>query len=194
VRRAELLDATDRMIRGARPDASMTAIAAEAGVTKPILYRHFGGKDGLYAALAERYTTPLLAAVRAAMGGSTDPGGGVRATIDAYLAFIEDDPQVYRFLMQYAGRAEPGDRSAVPATIRRLGEEVGAVLREQRGISVATAEALGHGIVGMVHVAGDWWLADGRMSRAQLADRLARLLLGGLAGLDAAARSDRSTP
>jgi AcrR family transcriptional regulator len=186
-RRAELLDAADRVIREAGPAASMSAIAAEAGITKPILYRHFGDKGGLYAALAERYTAPLLTAVRAAMGATTDPAVRVRETIDAYLAFIEQHQQLYRFLMQHAVSAEPQAQSAVSATIRRLGEEIGTILREQRGLhgtGALLADAVGHGIVGMVHVAGDWWLEDQRLDRGQLAEQLAAVLLRGLEGLE----------
>src|SRR5512135_2304476 len=58
-RRRQLLAAADRVVRRRGPDASMDEIAAEAGVTKPILYRHFGDKDGLYAALTERYLRML---------------------------------------------------------------------------------------------------------------------------------------
>jgi len=55
-RRRELLEAADRVVLRDGPQASMNAIAAEAGITKPILYRHFGDKNGLYAALAARLT------------------------------------------------------------------------------------------------------------------------------------------
>lgn len=45
-RRRELLEAAERIVLRDGPDASMNAIAAEAGITKPILYRHFGDKGG----------------------------------------------------------------------------------------------------------------------------------------------------
>ena len=66
-RREALLDAADRIVRRDGPVASMATIAAEAGITKPILYRHFGDKSGLYAALADRYTGRLLDDLRAAL-------------------------------------------------------------------------------------------------------------------------------
>ena len=59
-RRRELLEAADRVVLRDGPEASMNAIAAEAGITKPILYRHFGDKSGLYRALAKRHTDALL--------------------------------------------------------------------------------------------------------------------------------------
>ena len=58
-RRAELLDAAERAIRRVGPKASMDEIAAEAGITKPILYSHFGDKAGLVTARAERVATQL---------------------------------------------------------------------------------------------------------------------------------------
>ena len=53
-RRAELLGAAERAIRRIGPHASMDEIAAEAGITKPILYSHFGDKAGLVTALSGR--------------------------------------------------------------------------------------------------------------------------------------------
>src|SRR5438874_6866027 len=99
---AQLLDAADRVVRREGSAASMNLIAAEAGITKPILYRHFGDKGGLYRALAARHIDRLLARLRAALltrGGLT---ARTRATVDAYLAAVEEQPQVYRFLMERA--------------------------------------------------------------------------------------------
>jgi AcrR family transcriptional regulator len=181
-RRVELLDAADRVIRREGPGASMTAIAAEAGITKPILYRHFGDKGGMYQALADRYIEPLVAAVRSVMSEGDDPVARVRATIDAYLGFIEQNRPVYRFLMQRAQREDPVAGTAVATTIRRLGGEVGDALGRTWGLDdePARARTLGHAIVGMVHVAGDWWLSDASLSRAELADHLTDLVLHGL--------------
>src|SRR5690242_8097971 len=98
-RRSELLDAADRVVRRDGPRASMNTIAAEAGITKPILYRHFGDKNGLYRALAERHTAGLLEAVRAALALPLERRDRVEAVIDTYLSAIEARPQVYRFLV-----------------------------------------------------------------------------------------------
>ena len=58
-RREELLDAADRLVRNGTVEMSMDEVASEAGITKPVLYRHFGDKDGLYEALAQRYVDEL---------------------------------------------------------------------------------------------------------------------------------------
>lgn len=190
-RRRELLEAADRVVLRDGPQASMNAIAAEAGITKPILYRHFGDKGGLYRALAKRHTDALLSALRAALDAPADRRARVESTLDTYLAAIEARPQVYRFLMH------PSDGDAAPSPemgfdvgrhsaplLRRLGEELGQVIAERVDLgpdSEQTARIWGHGIVGMMHAAGDWWLGDRPCSRERLVRSLADLLWGRLA-------------
>ncbi|MGK5629622.1 TetR family transcriptional regulator [Streptomyces sp. URMC 123] len=190
-RRRELLEAADRVVLRDGPGASMNAIAAEAGITKPILYRHFGDKGGLYRALAVRHTDALLEGLRAALDAPADRRDRVEATLDTYLAAIEARPQVYRFLMH---PAEDGDatgaeggfdvgRHSAPL-LRRLGEELAKVIAERVDLGPGgeePARAWGHGIVGMMHAAGDWWLRERPCSRAQLVRALADLLWGRLA-------------
>ena len=198
-RREELLEAADRVVLREGPGASMNAIAAEAGITKPILYRHFGDKGGLYRALAVRHTDALLAALRDALDAPTERRERVEATLDTYLAAIEARPQVYRFLMHPAespsGSAGTGGAAGVEADrefdvgqhtaplLRRLGEELATVIGERVDLGPEgeeVARVWGHGIVGMMHAAGDWWLRDRPCSREQLVRHLTDLLWGRL--------------
>ncbi|MFI9649527.1 TetR family transcriptional regulator [Streptomyces sp. NPDC052040] len=188
-RRRELLEAADRVVLRDGPGASMNAIAAEAGITKPILYRHFGDKGGLYAALAKRHTDALLASLRAALDAPAERRERVEATLDTYLAAIEARPQVYRFLMHPAEGGSPSDhgfdtgRHSIPV-LRRMGEELAQVIEERLDLGPGThqlARVWGHGIVGMMHAAGDWWLGERPCSRAELVRILADLLWGRLA-------------
>jgi AcrR family transcriptional regulator len=186
-RRAELLEAADRVVLRDGPGASMNAIAAEAGITKPILYRHFGDKGGLYRALAVRHTDALLAALRAALDAPADRRSRVENTLDTYLSAIEARPQVYRFLMHPAEDGGPGGfdvgRHTAPL-LRRLGEELATVIAERVDLGpegTTQARAWGHGIVGMMHAAGDWWLRERPFPRAQLVRHLTDLLWGRLA-------------
>ncbi|MFI0980392.1 TetR family transcriptional regulator [Streptomyces sp. NPDC021093] len=190
-RRRELLEAADRVVLRDGPQASMNAIAAEAGITKPILYRHFGDKGGLYRALAKRHTDALLDALRSALDAPAERRERVERTLDTYLAAIEARPQVYRFLMH------PAEDSATPQPeqgfdvgrhsaplLRRMGEELAEVIAERVDLgpnSEQLARVWGHGIVGMMHAAGDWWLGERPCSRAELVSSLADLLWGRLA-------------
>ncbi|KIF66413.1 TetR family transcriptional regulator [Streptomyces sp. AcH 505] len=191
-RRRQLLEAADRVVLRDGPQASMNAIAAEAGITKPILYRHFGDKGGLYRALAKRHTDALLDALRAALDAPAERRQRVEATLDTYLYAIEARPQVYRFLMHPAEDAQPTEagfdvgRHSAPL-LRRLGEELATVIEERVDLgpdSQQLARVWGHGIVGMMHAAGDWWLGERPCSREQLVRTLADMLWGRLASVD----------
>src|SRR3954453_16856061 len=83
-KRDELLDAADRVVQREGSAASMNLIAAAAGITKPILFRHFGDKVGLYRALADRHIDALLGRLRAALATRGGLEGRTRAIVDAY--------------------------------------------------------------------------------------------------------------
>ena len=185
-RRAGLLEAADRAVRRDGPLVSMSAIAAEAGVTKPILYKHFGDKGGLYRAIAESYVRTLMDRLRATLATSGSPRGRITATIEAYLEFVESEPQMYRFLMHRAVGEHPEAQETVARFVRDVAREVTVILRDELrrfGADTGGAEAWAHGIVGMVQLAGDWWLENRTMSRRRLVAYLDDLLWLGFAGL-----------
>ncbi|MFI9045801.1 TetR family transcriptional regulator [Streptomyces sp. NPDC053427] len=188
-RRRELLEAAERIVLRDGPEASMNAIAAEAGITKPILYRHFGDKGGLYRALAVRHTDALLDNLRTALDAPVLRRDRVEATLDAYLVAIETRPQVYRFLMHPSDEHSQGEsgfdvgRHSAPL-LRRLGEELAKVIADRLELGPEgeeRARVWGHGIVGMMHAAGDWWLRERPCSREKLVQHLTDLLWGQLA-------------
>ncbi|MDH2426243.1 TetR/AcrR family transcriptional regulator [Sphaerisporangium sp. TRM90804] len=180
-RRRALLDAADRVIRREGPQASMAAIAAEAGVTKPILYRHFGDKSGLYQALADRHLRTVIRQLRSAFAGT---GAGLRTrtetTIETYLDMISANHNLYRFLFHRA--AEDGrTRSQLAAIVRGLGEELGQVIAADGTVAdPVRAQVLGHAFVGMVHTTGDWWLDHPEVDRRRVVDDLACAVVAAL--------------
>jgi AcrR family transcriptional regulator len=180
-RRAELLDAAARVIREHGSDVSMAAIAAAAGITKPILYRHFGDKGGLFRALAERQTDELMSGIREAILAPGTPRERTEAAIDAYLAAIEKRPAVYRFVVGRAVAEEPSVAGSVAGFMERLAAELADVIRADLQLPPTRARVWAHGIVGMVHAAGDWWLGGQHISRQRLVHELTDLLFGGLA-------------
>jgi AcrR family transcriptional regulator len=178
-RRSQLLDAADRVIRRRGAAASMDEIALEAGISKPILYRHFGDKDGLHRALAERYVEALLRDLREARVAD-DPRANIAAGIDAYLAFIEREPEGYRFLLSAA--AQPGTSVIVDDFRRRLAVDCAFATAERlrrSGLDPELAEPWAYGVVGMVRSVGIWWLDTRTVPREQLVERLTTLLWQG---------------
>jgi AcrR family transcriptional regulator len=191
-RREELLDAADRIVQRDGPAVSMASIAAEAGITKPILYRHFGDKEGLYRSLAARHTERLLHVLQDALAAGGTARERVERTIDAYLATIEAEPQVYRFLVHSAEfPAAAQAHGQVQTFLRRFSELLALGVASELGLPArsARAETWARGIVGMVQSAGDWWLLEGSPERDAVVRELTDLLWG--AYPDAAARRSR---
>ncbi|MFC0042531.1 TetR family transcriptional regulator [Actinomadura rayongensis] len=180
-RRRALLEAADRVIQREGPEASMAAIAAEAGISKPILYRHFGDKSGLYQALAERHTRRLIAGIRAEFSGTGSPLARVRSTIDTYLTTVAANLHLYRFLIHRASAEDAATHSAMSTMIREVSRELAEVLfAEGAMVDQDRAYVWGHALVGMVQTAGDWWLDHPEVPREVVVDGLADLVLGGL--------------
>jgi AcrR family transcriptional regulator len=184
-RREQLLAAADRVVQRDGSAASMNVIAAEAGITKPILYRHFGDKGGLYRALAERHIDALLDRLRTALLTRGGLRARTRATVDAYLASVEEQPQIYRFLVERAAAEEPDVRGQVLGFVRRFGDELATGIAnepELAGIDPQRAVIWAHAIAGMVQGTGDWWLDHPEVPRAQVVDQLVALLWDGFLG------------
>lgn len=194
-RRGELVEAAVRAITAQGPGVGMDDIAAEAGVTKPVVYRYFTDKADLYVAVGQRAANDLLAEVVGAIEAGGPPKDLLTTAIDAYLAQIERAPNLYRFVVArpFLDRAPSTDlvddyRSLIATAVARsMGEGLRAA-----GLDSGGAEAWGHGVVGFVQQAGDWWIERRSMSRADLTSYLVALLWGGLfelhreAGLDLA--------
>ncbi|MDE0803248.1 MAG: TetR/AcrR family transcriptional regulator [Acidimicrobiales bacterium] len=185
-RRAQLLDAAVEAIRTIGAGASMEQLAKQGGVTKPILYRHFGDRDGLVDAIGERYAEHLLERLMPSLD-SDKPIELLRRTVDAYLAFLEEDSELYTFLLHQAPRTSKRvDERPISSLIDAIGRQVAVAIGDQlraNGLDAGGAEPMAFGIVGMVHQAGDWWIRSRTMSRAALTDYLATLLWNGFSGL-----------
>jgi AcrR family transcriptional regulator len=182
-RREELLDVADRVIRRRGVAVSMDEIASEAGITKPVLYRHFGDKDGLFEALTERYVDELADALKPAVE-SKDPRARLAATIDAYLSYVEREPERYRFLL-HAG--EQSRTSDLVAEFRRrhIADCAFTAVENLRaaGLDPGFAEPWAQCVIGMVRAAGTSWLENRSLPRDQLVDYLTTILWDGFSSL-----------
>jgi AcrR family transcriptional regulator len=180
-RREALLAAADEVVQRDGAAASMSAIAAQAGITKPILYRHFGDKSGLFLALAERHTDRLLDALVDALTGGGSPRERVHRTVDAYLSMIEREPGVYRFLVE--SDEAVAAREPVRGFVHRLEDLLAAGISHELRLSEDDVRPAvwAAGIVGMVQAAGERWLSARWCSRAELSRLLTDLLWGAYA-------------
>jgi AcrR family transcriptional regulator len=180
-RRDELLDACERAIRTIGADASMADLAAEAGVSRPILYDHFGDRAGVAIALAQRYTDRLGDALTPVMGRPKPFPEVLRDGIDVFCRFVDKEPELWRFLES----APPGEASMEFAVGRMLADSLAGAL-DAAGADSTVAPVWAAAILGAVFLAAESWSSKRPIPRAQLVDQLTALLVGGLsaAGLD----------
>lgn len=169
----------------------MEQLAAQGGVTKPILYRHFGDREGLGRAIGERYATILMGRLAEPLNTDVEARQLLWRTVDTYLGFLEEEPQLYTFLTS-GGGARPDLEEAgaiVQAVARKVSVLIGDRLRAQ-GLDAGGAEPFAYGVVGMVHQAGDWWIRNRTMSRHALTTYLTTLLWEGFDGIARGAGHD----
>lgn len=163
----------------------MDRFAAEAGVTKPILYRVFGDRAGLHQAVGEHAFAALGAELQRALERvDVTPRAMVASAIDAYLGFIEREPALYAFLTTVADRGTR--RQTVDVYAARATSQVAQILGEAlRGLGgdSGAAEPWAYGMVGMVVWAGGWWLERRTMPRKRLVAYLTDLVCDGLPGI-----------
>ncbi|MGI5502803.1 TetR/AcrR family transcriptional regulator [Lentzea sp. CA-135723] len=198
-RRAEFVEATIAAVAKKGPDVGMEDVAAEAGVSKPVLYRHFTDKSDLYLAVGQRATEVLMERMGPALAAEGSIRDRITRIVDAYLSVIEENPNLYRFVVKGSFADRPvekdvvaEDKNLIAATLARL---IGDYLRAF-DMDSGGAEPWAHALVGMVQNAGDWWLDRQTMSRANLSDYLATIIWHALDGLlrSAGVEIDPATP
>jgi AcrR family transcriptional regulator len=160
----------------------MDELAAEAGITKPILYSHFGDKAGLARALAERVAAELNVSISASLSRKRDPSEMVAETIDAFCTFVQDEPDLYRFLVQTALDNPTGSGSKLVADFaNEIAVVLGGALRKA-GADSGPAEPWAFAIVGLALAGAGWWIERQSMSKTDLVGYLSQLLWTGLSG------------
>ncbi|HYZ91893.1 MAG TPA: TetR/AcrR family transcriptional regulator [Actinomycetota bacterium] len=186
-KRQRFLEAAVGVLRRDGPAVSMREIAREAGVTKPIIYRVFGDREGLTKAMADRFADELASDLQLAIQNAPDDRRAVAGAIDAYLGFIEREPSVIRFLITRSLEAMEETGVAMSGFVWRVGQiitqAIGEAMRE-RGLDSGVAEPWSYAIVGAVHMAGDWWLERQTMPRERLVEILTQLVWDGMARFD----------
>lgn len=185
-RRSEIVDATIRAIRRHGAAVGMDEIAAEAGTSKTVVYRHFEDRAGLYRAVAARIDSRVLREVGSAL--ASPQGGDLReliaSTVDAYLSLVESDAEVYRFVVHPPLVDRPLSDDPVEETAGQVVDQMTKVLATslaagRRDPAIARLWALA--LVGSVQaVADDWLRSAERLPRAEVVRALTELAWHGL--------------
>lgn len=172
------------MLADVGPEFGIDQVADRAGVTKPVIYRHFADRAALVEAMGERATAMLLdERMVPAVGVEDPPRLRVRGIVDAFLSFLEDNPNVYWLFVHHAplakGDAAQTDTEMLAALVSVV---LGDFLRASGG-DAGIAEVWAHGLVGFVQNAAEWWLDHRTMSREGLTDHVTALIWAQIDGV-----------
>jgi AcrR family transcriptional regulator len=164
---------------------SVEEIAARAEVSKPVVYEHFGGKEGLYAVVVDREVRSLLDTVTASLTAGRAHELVEQAAL-ALLDYIENSSDGFRILV----RDSPVGSSSGSfiSILSDVGTRVEHILAEEfkrRGLDPKFAPMYAQMLVGMVALTGQWWLDERRPRKPDVAAHLVNLAWNGLSGLEA---------
>jgi AcrR family transcriptional regulator len=200
-RRGALVDATIRAIRRHGASVGMDDIAAEAGTSKTVVYRHFDDRAGLYRAVAaridERVVRDVGAALDAADPVARHPRAVIASMVEAYLALVESDTEVYRFVVNRPLVDRPLPDDPVGGTVAHVTDQLtGLLLGSLRGSTTDPwrARTWAIALVGSVQAVADDWLASARRApRAHVVSALTDLAWDGLSSGFGPARGTTGT-
>jgi AcrR family transcriptional regulator len=183
-RRAQLLTAALEVFTAAGYHAAaMDEIADRAGVSKPVLYQHFPSKLDLYLAVLDLHVDSLVYTIQRAIASTHDNADRVRATVDAYFNFIEEEGEAYRLLFESDMNVEPAVRERLSRMTYDCAAAVSAIIAADTGIPEEAAMLLGVGLIGTAQFTARYWLErDGRVPRKAAADLVANLQWRGISG------------
>ena len=189
-RRAQLLDVGRQLFAERGYDGtSVEEIAARAGVSKPVVYEHFGGKEGLYAVVVDREVASLLTAFTGALTGDSPRELLEQATL-ALLTYVEDCSDGFRILVRESplGVERGGGFATIISDIASQVEHILAGQFSRLGFATTLAGLYSQALVGSVALTGQWWLDNRTPGRDEVAAHLVNLSWNGLAHLESAPR------
>ncbi len=164
--------------------ASVEEIAGRARVSKPVVYEHFGGKEGLYAVVVDRETSRLLAMITDRLSEGAGARGQVHGSAMAFLDYIEDDPDGFRVLTRDSPAGfSGGGMAGLLSDVAEKAEQILADFFTRTGVDVAAAPLYAHALVGMVVHVGAWWAEERVPDKEVVAAHLTALAYTGLSRL-----------
>lgn len=174
---------------------SVEEIASHAEVSKPVVYEHFGGKEGLYAVVVDREVRALHTAIRAAL---TTPRAGARRLIElgtlALLDYIDACPDGFLIISRGSSATSPeGSFATILSDVAGRAEDLLADEFSKTQLDPALAPMYAQMLVGLVALTGQWWLdnRDHGLAKDVVAAHVVNLAWNGMRHLETSPRLDR---
>ncbi|MEI7630382.1 MAG: TetR/AcrR family transcriptional regulator [Actinomycetes bacterium] len=188
-RREQLLDVGRKLFAEKGFDAvTVEEIAAKADVSKPVVYEHFGGKEGLYAVVVDREMNHLLATI-----SDTLTSGNARVLVEqaalALFDYIDEYPDGFRILVRDSPVSQQtGSFASLIIDVAAQVEHLLAAEFAAHRINTKLAPMYSQMLVGMVALTGQWWLDVRKPKKDEVVAHLVNLAWSGLENLDAKPR------
>jgi AcrR family transcriptional regulator len=164
---------------------SVEEIASRAEVSKPVVYEHFGGKEGLYAVVVDREIQTLLDGITGALVSEGHPRLLLERAALALLDYIESSTDGFRILVRDSPVAQStGTFASLISDVASQVEHILAAEFKRRGLEARNAPMYAQMLVGMVALTGQWWLDSRKPKKTDVAAHLVNLAWNGLSGLE----------
>ena len=161
--------------------ASIEEISARAKVSKPIVYEHFGGKEGLFAVVVDRESAKLLGMISERLGPGIAGRDQIHNSAMAFLDYIEEDPNGFRVLTRDSPAGfGTGTMAGLLSDVADKAQEILATNFSRVGIDASVAPLYAHALVGMVVHVGAWWAEERHPEKEAVAAHLTALCYAGL--------------
>ncbi|WP_330278247.1 TetR/AcrR family transcriptional regulator [Lentzea sp. NBC_00516] len=185
-RREQLLDVSRALFAEKGFDAtSVEEIASRASVSKPVVYEHFGGKEGIYAVVVDREMQRLMDQIITALDGGSHPRELLEQAACALLDYIEGSTDGFRILVRDSPVASSsGTFSSLLNDIASQVEHILGLHFAKQGYDRKLAALYAQALVGMVALTGQWWLEARKPKKDEVAAHLVNLAWNGLSAME----------
>lgn len=160
-------------------------IARAAGVTRPVPYRHFGTKEGMYLACVERARREYETVMIDALDPEAPPREQLRAAGQAFYSVLEGSPGRWKLLFASSAVLPVEYNEALTAQRFQTIDLIASVLARVAGPDTPPGRitAAAHAMSGVAERLGHWWLSEPSLTREEIVDHYTALLWGGLGPL-----------
>jgi AcrR family transcriptional regulator len=179
-RREQLLDVGRTLFAERGYDGTaVEEIALRAGVSKPVVYEHFGGKEGLYAVVVDREVQRLMDSFSTALSAEAP-------ACLVLLTYVEESGDGFRILVRESpvGMERGGGFATIISDVASQVEYIVAREFKARGFETKLAGLYSQALVGMVALTGQWWQDHRKPKRDEVAAHLVNLAWNGLSRLE----------
>lgn len=162
---------------------SVEEIAQRAGVSKPMVYEHFGGKEGLYAVVVDREMLSLEKVITDSLSHGRSRVRIEQAVI-ALLTYVEEETDGFRILVR---DSVPGQDQSYSTLLNTAVGQVSHILEtsfDRTGLDPEVAILYGQALVGMVSMTAQWWLDEREPRKEVVAAHIVNLCWNGLARME----------